>query len=90
MTAATLLAERQQVLAAVQLRLRALEQEQQQLLQNRLRLEGAVEALQTLLERSAVPEVSAAVPDADPATTALVERADTWQASPAALPWERS
>jgi hypothetical protein len=82
--AAALLAQRQQVLAAVQLRLRALEQEQQQLLQNRLRLEGAIEVLQALVDAAAAPDGPAAVPEDERGSSAALAP------SAAALPWERA
>jgi hypothetical protein len=57
-TAATLLAEHTRALDAVLLRLRALEQEQQALCQQRLRLEGAIAALQMLQDAARVSDVS--------------------------------
>jgi hypothetical protein len=71
MTAATLLAEHTQALDAVLLRLRVLEQETQTLFQQRLRLEGAVQALQALVDASSTPEVCVCSQDG---TTPLVAR----------------
>jgi hypothetical protein len=88
MTAATLLTDRQQTLDAVLLRLRALEQERQQLVMNQLRLEGAVDALRLVLEASQEPDGAGEPDEAARLSTALVERADTWQARPGPMPWE--
>ena len=84
MTAATLLAASQQRLAAVGQRLEALAAEQQQLLQNRLRLEGAIEVLQALVDAAAAPDVPADQPEDERGSSAALAP------SAAALPWERS
>ena len=84
MTPHALLRARQDLLAATAQRLAALEQERAQLRDNVLRLEGAVEALQTLADASAAPDVPAVDPQGDHTPAAILEP------SPVALPWERS
>jgi hypothetical protein len=63
--AATLLAEHTQALDAVLLRLRALEQERQQLVNQAAHLQGGIAALQELLdaEASRMPQAPSRVPD---------------------------